>query len=319
MKNKKLLIFLIIGLLVLIGSQALAPLVMTYTGKSIFIIPQSESQIGKRALDIMDVNGIYASGDEWKSSKDGFYQEVENVQSREDLIEILERAIKVAGGKHSFIMDEQTKENLEKDYQRPEVKLEDNILYIELPAHMGTLEMINDYANTIGNSFKKEGIQGVIIDLRNNTGGNMYPMILGISPLLPDGQVLSFIYANKVENPISIEDGKFPILKGLEIDNKEKYDLPVAVLIGENTASSGEMTLMATAGIDRIKSFGKKTAGYNSANSGFHIDQGLDMYLTIGFTKDRAGKLYKEDPIDPDIETDKPLEDGKQWLEMQIK
>lgn len=34
--------------------------------------------------------------------------------------------------------------------------------------------------------------QGVILDLRDNFGGNMYPMIAAVSPLLPDGVILRF-------------------------------------------------------------------------------------------------------------------------------
>ena len=46
--------------------------------------------------------------------------------------------------------------------------------------------------------------RGVIVDLRNNTGGNMYPMIASVSPLLPDGVVLRF-KSRKQTTPIFLE------------------------------------------------------------------------------------------------------------------
>jgi len=48
---------------------------------------------------------------------------------------------------------------------------------------------------------------GWIVDLRRNRGGNMYPMLAAVAPLLPDGAGMSFRSVNGELARVMIKDG----------------------------------------------------------------------------------------------------------------
>jgi hypothetical protein len=158
------------------------------------------------------------------------------------------------------------------------------------------------------NEFERRHVLGMIIDLRDNIGGNMWPMLAGIGPILGTTRPGEFISANKsisawlYENgsAILIENGKRLILArssfGMTVRNK---NLPIALLIGEETASSGEMIALAFRGRPSTKFFGQPTAGYSSGNSSFKLSDGALLIVTTSIAADRGGK-QANGPIYPD-------------------
>ena len=93
-----------------------------------------------------------------------------------------------------------------------------------------------------------------------------------------------------------------------------KWEAPVAVLVDGDTASSGEATMLSFRGLEHSQSFGSPTAGYASANMVYDFPDGSLLMLTIAKDKARTGEEFAEDPVQPDVETDTPLEQAKQWL-----
>ena len=129
-------------------------------------------QYVKKAVRIMDRNGIYAQGSEWEKAKAEAL--AAKPSSLEEAQEIVAQAGKVAGGKHTFLMtaDDMT-ENDTTAWEMPIVELlEGGIAAIKLPQFMGNSEDGIKYANTVLNALPNT-LQGVIIDLRGNRGGNM--------------------------------------------------------------------------------------------------------------------------------------------------
>ena len=74
---------------------------------------------------------------------------------------------------------------------------------------------------------------------------------------------------------------------------------PVAVLTGVNTASSGEVIVVAFRGRPNTRSFGLYTTGLSTANRGFHLSDGAVINLTTSVYADRTGQTYGE-RIHPD-------------------
>ncbi|MCF6261995.1 MAG: S41 family peptidase [Xanthomonadales bacterium] len=71
-------------------------------------------------------------------------------------------------------------------------KLEPNIAYIALESFSGESNDLEakKYAKTgheIIQSLESAGVCGWVLDLRQNTGGNMWPMIAAVGPLLGEG------------------------------------------------------------------------------------------------------------------------------------
>jgi C-terminal processing protease CtpA/Prc len=140
---------------------------------------------------------------------------------------------------------------------------------------------------------------GWIVDLRGNTGGNMWPMLLGAAPLLRT-------------TPGAIEDvGSFATAEGpsrwqltpssVRMGKRVRVDLgapgyqlkhpgaPVAVLIGPRSASSGEASVLAFRGRPQTRSFGQPTAGLSTANEMRPLVDGSALLLTTSVMQDRKG------------------------------
>jgi hypothetical protein len=148
--------------------------------------------------------------------------------------------------------------------------------------------------------------KGIVLDLRLNGGGAMHPMILGLENLLGDGIVGAFHTKSK-DNWI-IANHQFSV-GGKVISTvqprclTQAKQLPVVLLIGPGTGSSGEFLIMAFKGRGNINLVGTETAGLVSVNTGYPIGKIAFMNLAVGYGSDRTGKIYKSGFI-PDI----PLE-----------
>jgi carboxyl-terminal processing protease len=88
------------------------------------------------------------------------------------------------------------------------------------------------------------------LDLRGNFGGNMWPMLLSIEPLIGNGTFGYFIDANENSEAWKIIEGKAYIEDQFVMETKilSKQDLSnqfLAVLTDHQTASSGEAVAVA--------------------------------------------------------------------------
>ena len=265
----------------------------------------------KKAVRIMDKHGIYAQGPEWEKAK----QEALSAKptNLDEAQEIVVQAGKVAGGKHTYLMttDEVT-ENDTSSWEMPTVELlENNIAYIKLPAFSGNADEGVRYANTVLDDLP-DALQGAIIDLRGNRGGNMYPMIAAVHRLLPDDVILKF---SSHKRPMSINT--FFVLQTVGLEKQTPIDCPVALLTDDWTGSSGEAVLICFRGLPNTRTFGSPTAGYCSCNQPFALPGGSQLVLTIGEDIARTGEAFCDDPIAPDVLTETPFEDALEWLKNQ--
>ena len=158
--------------------------------------------------------------------------------------------------------------------------------------------------------------KGWIVDLRGNTGGNMWPMLTGIGPILGEGNVGSFVAADGTINWF-YQDGKTGTRNsaGLEtvsltLDDapvRMTQSAPVAVLIDSSTASSAEAITIAFHGRPDTRFFGSRTAGKSTAVQPFKMDDGAELYITTAIDADRSGKAFPEgltpDQVFPTIGT----------------
>jgi carboxyl-terminal processing protease len=146
--------------------------------------------------------------------------------------------------------------------------------------------------------------KGWVVDLRGNTGGNMWPMLAGIGPILGDGSVGSFV-ANDGNVSWFYQDGKTGTRNpaGLEtvsltLDEEPVLQTPsaapVAILVDNSTASSAEAITIAFHGRPASRSFGSRTAGKSTAVQPFKLDDGAELYLTTAIDADRSGKPYPD-------------------------
>jgi len=212
---------------------------------------------------------------------------------------------------------------------------------IVVPAYSGT-DADNGFADSVGAQIIANPEScGFVVDLRGNTGGNMGPMQLGLSPLMGEGYSFPAVAGpGMLDGVYRIENGA---IMGYDTSTARKGEnfgrltnwperpalaaAPVAVLIDQATASSGEATAIALIGRNATRFFGEKTFGLASANQDLVLSDGIRLLLTISYLKDSAGRTYPEgvppdvavatgpgDPNDPD---DAVVEAAKAWLTTQ--
>ena len=270
-------------------------------------------QYVKKAVRIMDRNGIYAQSSEWEKAK--AVALAAKPSSLEEAQEIVAQAGKVAGGKHTFLMtaDDMT-ENDTTAWEMPTVELlEGGIAAIRLPQFMGNSEDGIKYANTVLNALPNT-LQSVIIDLRGNRGGNMYPMIAAVHRFLPDDIILQ-LRTRRNNMKINVEY----VMNVAGVARQASIDCPVALLTDEWTGSSSEAILLCFRGLTNARTFGAPTAGYASCNQPFSLPEGSQLVLTTGEDVARTGEVFCDDPIAPDVLTETPLEAALEWINDNVK
>lgn len=315
MKKTRVLLVAILLPIVLIICVLLAGLKIYGPNFGIYLFPPSTEEYVEYALKRME-NGIYANCEEWEDAKVKALENAKAAESYEDTYELLNEAAKVAGGKHSAIITSNMQTESVEQQQMPECEIENGILYIKLPAYDIQSNKANEYTKTVISAIKENmnDCKGVIVDLRDNTGGDMGAMIASVSPLLPDGILMSFDFCGKKSN-VELKNGT--VTGGGSTTTVEEFKAPemkIAILQNEWTASSGEATLLCFKGLSNVKTFGTDSAGYCSSNTIVPLYDGAYIQLTIGRDVDRLGNEYCEDPISADMTTDNPLQDAKKWI-----
>ncbi len=177
-----------------------------------------------------------------------------------------------------------------------------------------------------------EATCGWVVDLRDNTGGNMWPMLAGVGPVLGEGSPGGFVGQGGVRTPWYYADGAAGTQRGafrnVSARAGRPYRLrrqapPVAILTGERTASAAEAVAIAFRGRPDARSFGAATRGVPTANVSFQMPDGASVVLTTAWEADRDGVVY-QDRIQPDEvmagtstgepATDPVLARAVQWL-----
>lgn len=177
---------------------------MVLREQPIYLVKPSPQKFGKDALILMDELGIYSEENDFKSNIPKFISEMERASTYEEVLPVLNKAIKIAGGKHSQMLHlDSAGKTDDKEASHlvvyPSIKVEEQIMIIYLPPFTkGSKEQKECYINTSLEAINKHTkIKGVIVDLRGNTGGDMVPMLGALSPLIKDGPLFRFITKKK--------------------------------------------------------------------------------------------------------------------------
>lgn len=290
----------------------------------------------KEIIKIIKKNSLYTDSLNWKQIKEenNTLQLSDNDSiSQAMLFDFFTLKLREAGDKHSFFISGKSiaKRSEQPIDMKPEGRYAgDGIGIIKVP-HCLNFDVTKDieFANTIRAEIEKtdkeNNISGWIVDLRHNTGGNMWPMLAGLNALTDDGTTGYFVSPDlKRKTPWITQNGVLntfrekAIINDYKIKNKQ---VKIAVLIDSLTASSGEMTTISFIGLPNVKTFGYISAGYTTANNTINLSNGSQLYLASSFVSDRTGKLYP-DNIVPDVlinnnsgqSDDDVMDRAKKWL-----
>jgi carboxyl-terminal processing protease len=149
----------------------------------------------------------------------------------------------------------------------------------------------------------RPNLDGWVVDLRGNFGGNMWPMIAGIGPVLGEG-IVGWIVYNDREYEREYRDGAALSLGEAFAAVSNAYLLltpypNVAVLTDGVVASAGEAVAVFFRGRARTRSFGTPTCGHHHLQVSYPLSDGATLSLVTSQHADRT-KVQYEGPIVPD-------------------
>ena len=129
----------------------------------------------------------------------------------------------------------------------------------------------------------QENCEGIIIDLRGNTGGYMGPAIQMVNEFLPKGRLIVYTEGRKAprENYFSNGTGSSP-------------QLPIVVLIDEGSASASEIFSGAIQDNDRGTIIGRRSFGKGLVQQPIEFNDGSAIRLTIARYYTPSGRCIQK-------------------------
>jgi len=186
---------------------------------------------------------------------------------------------------------------------------------------------------------KENGITSCIIDLRLNGGGNMYPMLGGLSCFFHDGKIGSSVYANgEIQFNLIIKEDVFyfnntngeswQMTFAKDSCDARFENMPVVILLSYITASVGQVTAITFKQRPNTFFIGENTAfGYATGNNYYYFSQQLTMNLSTAFTTDATGNIYRETVLPDryiisgdnfeDLNKDEKIKNALIWLDKE--
>jgi carboxyl-terminal processing protease len=165
-----------------------------------------------------------------------------------------------------------------------------NIGYITLPKFYADFENPNgrscyqDVATEV-EKLKKAGVKGIILDLRNNSGGSLNDVVQMSGLFIKDGPIVQ----------VKGRDATPTILK--DKDDSVLYTGPLIVMVNSQSASASEILAAALQDYGRAVIIGgRSTFGKGTVQRFFDLDKavlGYDEYKPLGDVKLTLQKFYR--------------------------
>jgi carboxyl-terminal processing protease len=167
-----------------------------------------------------------------------------------------------------------------------------NVGYIKLPKFYSSFEKEDgnscaaDVAKEI-EKLKENNVNGIILDLRNNTGGSLNDVVDMSGLFIEQGPIVQV--KSRDANPYLHNDR----------DSRVQYNGPFIILVNENSASASEIIAAAMQDYDRAVIVGSpSTFGKGSVQRFFNLDKavvGNEDLKPLGEVKISVQKFYRVD------------------------
>ena len=144
-------------------------------------------------------------------------------------------------------------------------------------------------------------VEGIIVDLRSNPGGQVESVVDVTSHFLKEGLVF-YVVDNRDNETIYKVDSR-----GI------KTELPMVVLTDNHSASGSEVLSGALQDHGRAVIAGQTTFGKGSVNTLYKLDDGSGLLITTARWYTPNGRLIEGEGITPDYELELEWDDAIQW------
>ena len=176
--------------------------------------------------------------------------------------------------------------------QHPTVEhemLANNIGYINLSSFE---DVSGDQFAAAVEDLENQGMEALVLDIRNNSGGVVSAAEDIADYILPDGKEIVSFKGKAVEDSTSVSG------------DKHQMDIPIAVLVNGQSASASEILSGALGYHDSAVIVGTRTFGKGIAQGIFTIPDGRALKLTTAYYYLPSGECIHEKGIEPDVEVE---------------
>ncbi|MBQ2406887.1 MAG: S41 family peptidase [Lachnospiraceae bacterium] len=222
---------------------------------------------------------------------------------------------RIKGDEHTFVkitvIRENEKDPIDFDVERRKIETptveytmyEDNMAYIQISEFdiVTTSQFENAYEQA-----KKDGMKGLIIDLRSNPGGNLSTVCEIARMILPKGLI------------VYTED-KYGKREEYTCDGSHQIDVPLVVLTNGHSASASEILAGAIKDYKIGKLVGTTTFGKGIVQSVLSLSDGSAVKLTVSSYFTPNGNNIHEIGIEPDVEVEFDSEQYKNGVDNQLE
>lgn len=191
------------------------------------------------------------------------------------------------------VLHENSSELVELQVERREIEvhtvehqvMENNIGYVQITQFD---EVTPDQFKNAMNDLKAQGIEALIVDLRDNPGGSLTSVIDILDMLLPKGTYTYLVDKN----------GNRQDYNGR---HNASYNYPMVVLVNENSASASELFTGAMHDYDKAVIVGTTTFGKGIVQQIFPLRDGSGMKVTMAKYYTPGGVCIHKTGIEPDV------------------
>lgn len=184
-------------------------------------------------------------------------------------------------------------EKFVKKILRKEIKIktvkssvENNIGYIQISSFIGSATP-NEFLEAMEKTKKADGL---VIDLRGNTGGLLPNAIFIANLFIPEGKIVSIVGRNGYKYDIQAQETDFTVTK------------PLVVLVDGGSASASEILSGALKDYHRAKLIGTRTFGKGMVQKIIPLENETGLNLTVAKYLTPNGTDINKKGIKPDIE-----------------
>jgi carboxyl-terminal processing protease len=156
-------------------------------------------------------------------------------------------------------------------------------------------------------SLTAEGIDGIVLDLRNNPGGLLDSAVAIASEFISSGVVVDVVDNEDNHKQEMVRRGGVAL------------DLPLIVLVNNGSASASEVLAGALQDHGRAKVAGKKTYGKGSVQMITSLKEGSALHLTIARWYTPNGRPIDGIGLKPDIPLELEGDDLINWAVNYLK
>lgn len=156
------------------------------------------------------------------------------------------------------------------------------------------------------NKLTDQGMTGLIVDLRNNPGGNLNTVCEMLDLVLPKGTI---VYTED-------KDGKRETATS---DDEHQINVPMVVLVNGNSASASEIYAGAIQDYGIGKIVGTQTYGKGVVQQIFDLGDGTSVKLTIAEYFTPNGRSIDGEGITPDVEVEYEADENNPEADNQLE